>query len=858
VQLTLDPPDETTPPAGYRLDRLELLNWGTFDRRVWTLRAGGSNTLLTGDIGSGKSTVVDAVTTLLLPAQRISYNKAAGAENRERSLRSYVQGHWRSERNELTGTTRQVGLRTGSTYSVLLAVFRNTGYDSTVTLAQVLWLRDGDAGQPDRFYVTADADLSIAGDFADFGSDPTALKRRLRSRAGVAVHTTFPDYGREFRRRLGIESEQAMELFHQTVSMKSVSDLNGFVRSHMLEPFDAAGWVDRLVAHFDDLTRAHESVVRARTHLQQLRPLLADADTHARLGAEIDALGAQWDALPAFVAERQAALLACRIDELGRDVAAADLELTRLTGELTHKRAREQDLVVQRAGHGGDRLARIDELVTAENALRTDRRKRADRFAALLTGTGLAPVADAHTFLVRCAEIAGAAEHAAAGTAEAEGRRSELDVTLAGLRAETEELRAELGSLRGRTSNLPRQSLDLRARLVAELGVAATALPFAGELIQVAAPHRAWEGAAERLLRGFALSLLVPEEHYAAVSRWIDGHHLGGRLVYYRVPAVLPAAPELPPARSLAATLEIQDSPFGPWLEAQLARRAGHERVDSIEEFQRSTKAVTRAGQIKEPGGRHEKNDTTRIDDRRSYVLGWSNEQKVEALLRQAQQLQEQLNRREEERRRVQAAIDTARERENGLTQLRVYDSWAELDWAACVARIAELTEERERLLAASGELDRIDRELAELRAGIAATDGDRASAQERRGAAAGALAEAEQRAARLRARLDAAAAVPTEVRTALDTRAAQLAPATPTSLDDVDALEQQLSRAINDDRERRRRSQATTERRLVTSMGTFCRLHPAETIEMDASVGAAGEFRALHDRLLDDDLPRF
>ena len=36
---------------------------------------------------------MDAVTTLLLPAQRISYNKAAGADTRERSLRSYVLGY---------------------------------------------------------------------------------------------------------------------------------------------------------------------------------------------------------------------------------------------------------------------------------------------------------------------------------------------------------------------------------------------------------------------------------------------------------------------------------------------------------------------------------------------------------------------------------------------------------------------------------------------------------------------------------------------------------------------------------------------------------------------------------------------
>jgi uncharacterized protein YPO0396 len=64
---------------GCRLRRLEVCNWGTFDSRVWSFDVGGRNALLTGDIGSGKSTLVDAVTTLLLPAHKIAYNKAAGA-----------------------------------------------------------------------------------------------------------------------------------------------------------------------------------------------------------------------------------------------------------------------------------------------------------------------------------------------------------------------------------------------------------------------------------------------------------------------------------------------------------------------------------------------------------------------------------------------------------------------------------------------------------------------------------------------------------------------------------------------------------------------------------------------------------
>src|ERR1700674_3382333 len=119
---------------GGRLRRLEVYNWGTFDKNVWSFEVGGRNALLTGDIGSGKSTLVDAVTTLLLPANKISYNKAAGADTRERDLRSYVLGFYKSERNEMTGVSRPVGLRDTRHVSVILGVFGNADFGITVTL----------------------------------------------------------------------------------------------------------------------------------------------------------------------------------------------------------------------------------------------------------------------------------------------------------------------------------------------------------------------------------------------------------------------------------------------------------------------------------------------------------------------------------------------------------------------------------------------------------------------------------------------------------------------------------------------------------------------------------------------------
>src|SRR5262249_29138722 len=149
------------------------------DKQIWRLDLGGDNALLTGDIGSGKSTLVDAITTLLVPSQKITFNKAAGAETRERDLRSYVLGHYKSERGEAGFSAKPVALRDHNSYSVILARFRNEGYGETVTLAQVFWFKEAH-GQPARFYVVADRALSIQEHFSGFGHDINQLRKRLR------------------------------------------------------------------------------------------------------------------------------------------------------------------------------------------------------------------------------------------------------------------------------------------------------------------------------------------------------------------------------------------------------------------------------------------------------------------------------------------------------------------------------------------------------------------------------------------------------------------------------------------------------------------------------------------------------
>ena len=847
--------------TGFRLARLELYNWGTFGGRVWSLGVGGQNALLTGDIGSGKSTIVDAVTTLLLPAQRISYNKAAGADTRERSLRSYVLGYYKTERNEVTGATRPVALRGGSAYSVLVGVFTNPGYDATVSLAQVFWLRNGDVGQPDRFYVTADRPLSVTGDFADFGSDISALRRRLRGAGGVQVHDGFPDYGKDFRRRLGIESEQAMELFLQTVSMKSVGNLTDFVRDHMLEPFDAAKAVSDIVAHFEDLTKAHEAVRRAEAQLTALTPLLKDCDAADAVRAEIAALDAQRVALKYYFADLKARLTDQELTGIATERARLDAQRQELEVALGRLREQETSLRVELAGHGGNRLAEIERQLAECDQSCQARMGKAERFAALLADADLSPVETGEQFAVRRREITAARDAAKQDLTDQQNALMETGVRASALRDEAAEVNAELRSLRERKTNIPKKQLELRAALCRELRIGEDALPFAGELIAVRDSEADWEGAAERLLHGFALSVLVPDEHYPAVSDWINAHHLKDRVVYYRVPEpsrATAAPPQYGPG-TLATKLLVKDTPFAGWLEHELGRRADHECVETMAEFRRMPRAITKAGQVKGSRGRHEKDDRFRIDDRSRYVLGWSNQRKLDALLDRAGTLAGRLSQVAAEQQRHEKARDAAVERGQVLAGLDQTHEFAEIDWQSMVNRAEELRAEQRELEAASAELARLTRDLDAVKKRIAdeegalrALDGRLGGLDNRQDAAEGVMHEvreilAEDACGPARAQF----AVIEEVLAG----AGRPAPATAAA---CDRAETEAGTELSALAAKRGERLSRLSNKIVAAMGEFRRQYPVETSELDDSVESADGYRELHGRLTGDDLPRF
>jgi len=849
--------DFSAPEAltGFRLMRLEVFNWGTFDKRVWTLALDGKNGLLTGDIGSGKSTLVDAITTLLVPAQRIAYNKAAGADARERSLRSYVLGHYKSERNEVSGNAKPVALRDQSNYSVILGVFHNAGFDQTVTLAQVFWIKDA-GGQPERFYAVAEKPLALATDFAHFGTEIAQLRKRLRKN-GVELFDSFPPYGAHFRRRFGIEGEQALELFHQTVSMKSVGNLTDFVRHHMLEPFDVAPRISSLIAHFDDLNRAHEAVLKAKQQVELLSPLVADCDRHAALLAATDELRACREGLKAHFAGLKLALIDARLETLADNFKSESTKVERLEARKTAQQVQERELRLSIAHSGGDRIARIDAEIARRQLEITRRQANATRYDELRQKLNLLQVRSAEDLVVQQQTCAQKHEVESCRAVELQNERNELGVTFAQGRQEHEALSAEIASLQGRRSNIDAQQIAVRAALCQALNVREDAMPFAGELIEVRDDERDWEGAAERLMHNFALSLLVPEAHYAKVAEWVDQTHLKGRLVYFCVRAAKQA--DLPSAHADALVRKLTlkpDSPFYAWLENAVWQRFNVVCCSTQEQFRREPKAITRAGQSK-GGERHEKDDRHRIDDRSRYVLGWSNTAKLDALNGKKRGLEAHLAHTGKQLADVDREQGEIKERLATLSKLVEYRDYAELDWPVIALEVAKLADELAALKAASDVLQTLTKSLGELEAELQTTEQQLTEQRERR-------AKTEQKTSDmqvLRSQTEALRgnwAKQEALATRLISLQQEILGEHTLTIESCDNREREmrdgLQKAIDADDGRTKRLRD----KIIDAMRSFSTRYPLETQEVDVAVEAAGEYRTLLDKLAMDDLPRF
>jgi len=845
-------------PQQFRMRRLQVFNWGTFGG-LHDVPIAERGFLFVGRSGSGKSTLLDAFTALLVPPRWADFNAAAREGDRsarERNLASYIRGAWSEQTDDESGEIARQVLRPGTTWSALALTFAD-GLGHTVVLVQVFWMRGAAVGSADvrRHFLVLERPFALE-ELADFDLDIRKLKQRL---PGAFERAEFRPYCERFRRLLGIEDEKALRLLHKTQSAKSLGDLNTFLRDFMLERPETFDVADRLVAEFGELNAAHQAVITAREQVRVLQPARADHERLLAVGAERLALSAQRDALDGY---REL----CRRDLYVQAIEGLEVQLDGLRGESQRRKARLdaaeselQGLQAERQASGGDRLARLQTELEAQRVLRTDRLRKRDQAEEACRQLGRALPETPAGFAQLVADARREVEASGTDLQQLDERGDALRQQRGRVGAELADIAREVEAMRRQPSNIPAYMLDLRAAISAALRLPESALPFVGELLDVRPDEGAWRGALERLLRPFALSLLVAERDYAALVAHVGATHLDGqRVVFHRVDPQGLRPGRVAGLQSVLHKLTIREGEWCDWLRAEIGSRFDYACVDSARALRTTERALTRDGLIRHGTSRHEKDDRRRIDDRRSWVLGFDNRERRALFETQARELHDRLAGLNSEIESIGRVREARAARDRSCITL-VNLQWSELDVAPVLDRVSQL----ETQVVELRDGDPVLREFSRREAALIAARDQASEARHEAEAEARRCATELERCRRQLATVEAriGAAPHAEQRPAADSHRASLqtrfADVTVSlTLDNLEEVSRQVERRFSEAIESLSAEYNLLEKRIEMSFATFRRNWPMEAGDQDATLASAADFLAKLQRLEVDNLP--
>ncbi|HPS57219.1 MAG TPA: ATP-binding protein [Spirochaetota bacterium] len=845
---------------GFRLHRFEVLNWGTFDKKIWALETAGENSLLTGDIGSGKSTLIDALTTLLVQPGRITYNKAAGAEGRERSLADYILGHYKKEKDaEGLQAARSVSLREkGKTLTVILGRFCDSNSGEKVTLVQVFWLKEG-TNQPDRFYAVSSDPLSIEKDILIPGADPLSLKKHLRTRHTVEIYDSYSTYSAEFRRRMAIRSSQAIDLLYQTVSMKSIGNLTDFVRSHMLDEFSIQERISELCRNFTNLNQAHEAVLKARRQIETLTPMVRECDSYDEGESAVALFRTSRDSLHSYMAGIEQGLIEAKIIRLEDENRKVSRRIEKVLAEASGLETAREKVRRDIEDNGGRRLAELEREIASLEEERRRRKAKSAAYAELASLLELDQPLNEATFFENLKIAGGRIGQCEEKQREAGEEELAARMKLRTLQDEYDSIKVELESLRGRKTNIPARLLDMRTELCRAINVVESRLPFAGELIEVRDKEEEWEGAIERVLHNFGQSILVPDDLYGDVTGYAEKTDLRGRLVYYRVKDKRESRAVQTVPGQLAGKIRIRsDNEFYEWIDEEIRTRFDYMCCETLDDFRRHPKALTHAGQIKSGGVRHEKDDRHSIHDRSRYILGWKNEQKI-ALL------EHKLKSVESEGAKLTEAVKETAERISRLRELRdagrdmiAIKDFSGIDWQWVAMRIEEHVSEMKEITGTSDILYTLKEQLSRIEKGIVDNKTEYGNLNKKQG-------EIEKEIENLVAALENAVkkfssieqAVRDENFPRIDAIRNREFPEKKITLQNSESFQKDLREYIQRQMDNINEQNRRHAERIVKQMQSYRDAYAIETSEIDASIEAAHEYRRMLSELVSENLPR-
>ena len=845
--------------TGFRLDRLEILNWGTFDQKVWSLHPSSRNILVTGEIGSGKSTIADAISTLLVPPQWLSFNKAAGAERRERNLKSYVLGFYKTESSDSGLTGKSVALRDINSYSVILGVFKNSGFNQVYTLAQV-FVAKPDGGPPEKFYFISSSDLSIKNDFSGFGNEIKSLKARLRKIPDSKIYDSFPQYANDFKRYFGIENNQALGLFNQTISMKSIGNLTSFIRENMLQEYEINENVNAMIQNYEQLSKAHDEILKAKDQIEILKKISNVGLECGKAEYEIINTDKKIKALPFYMLINKVVFIEKKIRSLNSENEIVVQELNKLKEDEKKHNIQVEEITSAIALNGGNEITEIENKIKTQEKELNRRKKNEQDYKSIISMTELILPSDITSFVNNKRQLEMIIKNVKTEQNETNEEKFNQKQKIKELENNKKQKDDEINSLKGRINNIPLEQIKIKSLICAKTGLLDGDLPFVGELIQVKESEKAWQGAIERVLHGFGLSILVSDSDYPKVSKAVDETNLKGKIVYFRVKKQENKYRDynVSPNSLVRKTRVKEDCWAYDWLQNELYEKYNYICCENIELFQKEKYAVTINGQVKHGWVKHEKDDRKTINDVSTFILGWNNKEKILNLKAESDKIQEEIDSLLSEIKLLDNRLKLLELKDNKLHEHIKYNSYEDIDWKSSDSEINTLKERLKELNKSSNKLNELREQKEKLKEKLKNIGDNISDKTKEQGRIESKIKEFTETLNKYKEEINSNNDFPkTEY---LESCLSEIINDIKeiSSLEEFDRRERVLSKNFNDLKSDLQKDFSDKKNMLVKEMGVFKNKYVLESAELGQEYQYLSDYNKILLKLQTDDLPRF
>lgn len=723
--------------SSYILHHLEVYNWGPFGG-LHRAEFHPEGTAIIGPTGSGKTTLVDALMTLLVA--RPKYNLAStGGHESDRKLIDYVRG--------VLGGDGADGCedlaRPGKTIAGICATYQ--GGEHPLRLAALLWT-DGTGNAADDLkhrWIFSQAENQTFETWLRLLHEQGVrdLMRLGRETAGLRIFDSKSAYLAHARKFFSV-GENAFTLLNRAAGLKQLNSIDEIFRELVLDDRSAFDRAIEVAGEFDNLAAIRAELETARKQQESLVPVAEEHQRLLRAKAKTERYRTLKRILPIWFAIAAAEKWSQEVQRLAETLKTLQSQLAADESQAESIRATVEILRETYLQIGGNVIQELEISINFQRSHVSDRRKQAQLYQQLIARFGLndqlteQALRDNQTQLtVQREKVQTEREliHGQTLAAHSQLREAEIKVQ------ETEEAIAKVKSRPG--SNIPPRFQDFRSDLSATLGRRETDLPFLAEMIEVKLDESAWRGAIERAIGSERLCVLVPQRHLPAALQWVN--HRDNRL-HIR----LQAAHENEPTAKFfddgyTRKLNFKNHPLIATAKVMLARRDLH-CVSSSDELERTEQGLTIEGMMSGRQGRFEKQDQRRLGD--DWMTGFDNKDQLESLAIQLLAACEAVTQHQTTVKKFQSDLTAAEERLQAIAAIIDLD-FATIDLPSAESALRQSEQRLQALLdpnsdasKAKIEYERKNEQLREIeqaiqknRSQIAVAENQRADAERER-----------------------------------------------------------------------------------------------------------------------------